>query len=62
MEKCSKCGSEIEQPMKEWDMRGNPHGPALHVKQYVCPQCGNRFRKADKILPVAGGDLSHGKA
>jgi C4-type Zn-finger protein len=58
MADCPHCGGLVEQPMKEWDMTGNPHGPPLHMKHYVCPACGKRFRKAEKIQPPETGGTS----
>lgn len=50
MTKCARCGLDIERPMKEWNMQPrNGRGPALHVKHYACPQCGKKFRVADKL-------------
>ena len=51
MADCPHCGSLVEKPTKEWDMKNNPHGPPLHLKHYVCPSCGKTFRKAEKIQP-----------
>jgi DNA-directed RNA polymerase subunit RPC12/RpoP len=49
--KCARCGIDIEQPMKEWNMQPKDgRGPALHVKHYACPQCGKTFRVADKLI------------
>ena len=51
MTKCSRCGIDIERPMKEWNMQPRDgRGPALHVKHYACPQCGKKFRVADKLV------------
>ena len=48
--KCARCGLDIERPMKEWNMQPKDgRGPALHVKHYSCPQCGKKFRVADKL-------------
>ncbi|WP_455285507.1 hypothetical protein [[Eubacterium] cellulosolvens] len=48
--KCARCGLDIERPMKEWNMQPRDgRGPALHVKHYACPQCGKKFRVADKL-------------
>jgi len=50
MAKCARCGLDIERPMKEWNMQPRDgRGPALHVKHYACPQCGKKFRVADKL-------------
>ena len=49
--KCARCGIDIDQPMKEWNMQPRDgRGPALHVKHYACPQCGKTFRVADKLV------------
>jgi len=49
--KCARCGLDIERPMKEWNMQPRDgRGPALHVKHYACPQCGKKFRVADKLV------------
>jgi uncharacterized protein with PIN domain len=56
MVKCPRCGTEIERPMKEWNMI--PHSeskPKIHVKHYRCPQCNKTFRLADKIIPTEIG-------
>jgi len=51
MTKCARCGLDIERPMKEWNMQPRDgRGPALHVKHYSCPQCGKKFRVADKLV------------
>ncbi len=51
MTKCARCGLDIERPMKEWNMQPRDgRGPALHVKHYACPQCGKKFRVADKLV------------
>jgi hypothetical protein len=45
-----ECDQDIEQPMKEWDMRPSRPGlQAIHVKHYRCPKCNRVFRIADKI-------------
>jgi len=49
--KCARCGIDIQQPMKEWNMQPRDgRGPALHVKHFACPQCGKTFRVADKLI------------
>lgn len=49
--RCARCGLDIERPMKEWNMQPRDgRGPALHVKHYSCPQCGKKFRVADKLV------------
>ena len=51
MTKCARCGIDIQKPMKEWNMQPRDgRGPALHVKHYACPQCGKKFRIADKLV------------
>ncbi|MCJ7455846.1 hypothetical protein MUP07_03765 [Candidatus Bathyarchaeota archaeon] len=51
MTKCARCGIDIERPMKEWNMQPRDgRGPALHVKHFSCPQCGKKFRVADKLV------------
>lgn len=39
--KCPQCGSEVVNPIKEWDV-----GPKLHVKLYE--HCGKTFREYGK--------------
>jgi len=36
--KCPKCGKELKNPVKEWDLT-----PKVHVKLYSC--CGKKIRE-----------------
>jgi hypothetical protein len=50
MPTCKKCGAELGQPKKEWDMKPKDgRGPALHVKHYRCDSCKASLRVGEKI-------------
>jgi len=47
---CVKCGIEVAKPKKEWSMKPKSgKGPMLHIKYFSCPNCGQKFRTADKM-------------
>jgi len=48
MAKCPKCGAEVAQPRKTWEMAGRPDKQGKRLKLKVglfdCPNCKKAFR------------------
>jgi len=46
--KCPYCGFEVPRFFKEWLVKPR-RGGSFKTKMYACPNCGRRFREAEKI-------------
>ncbi|RLI13894.1 chorismate-binding protein [Candidatus Bathyarchaeota archaeon] len=50
MAKCPNCGTEVEKPVKSWQMKPKRRkGPTILIELYECPKCGTKFRTGKKI-------------
>jgi hypothetical protein len=50
MPNCPKDGTEVKNPVKEWDLSPKSRkGPKLHIKLFECPTCGYRWRVVEKV-------------
>jgi len=50
MAKCPKCGTEVEKPIKEWEIQPKrKKGPRVRISLFECPNCKTRFRTAKRV-------------
>mgnify|MGYP000194439455 FL=1 len=47
MPKCPKCGTEVEKPIKTWQLAPKGRKPVT-IGLFKCPNCGTFFRKGVK--------------